>query len=505
MAHEGGDRAGRWALTAGTLLSIALLAGRLTGLLREIQLASVFGVSADADLAVLLLTLPDLLVNLLLAGGLSAALVPRMRALDAGEAGALFRQATLLALAVFGFVAAAIALWPGAALTVLAPGLPVDDKGRFAMALTALAVPLTAAAGISGAYLNSRDSFFVVGLGTLIFNACILVALALGGRAAQPLLLLSIGIGAGALVRWLSQLLVLGRQAWRPHPSRRRHLDGPLVRAFFAAAAASALMLLVPVIVRVVASGIGTGAIASFNYASKLVELPVTILLGSTFTVALSRLSALHAQGLAEESRALVRHEMQRNVLLALAVTLPGCWFADAAVSLLLGRGQMTPLALQRVADLTRIGLLGVPFVAVSGLAMARLNAQGESARVLRATLVALLALPLLTLPGLIGDSERMLMAAVVGFQVVHAVLLARAAVIPLTVGAGWLTGTMAVCIALSAILTGLAVLADWMLVLHNDWLRLALATTAFVAAAAIPIRRLRAASVPTGAVSDQA
>jgi putative peptidoglycan lipid II flippase len=92
VTADGGVRIGRWAIGAATLVGATLLAGRVSGLFREIQLAAAFGVSVSADVAVLLLTLPDLLVNLVLSGGLSAALIPRLRALPLQAAQALSRQ-----------------------------------------------------------------------------------------------------------------------------------------------------------------------------------------------------------------------------------------------------------------------------------------------------------------------------------------------------------------------------------------------------------------------------
>lgn len=65
---DGGLRVGTWTIGAGAILGMTLLVGRFSGLLREVQLAAVFGVSSQADAAVILLTLPDLLVNLLLSG-----------------------------------------------------------------------------------------------------------------------------------------------------------------------------------------------------------------------------------------------------------------------------------------------------------------------------------------------------------------------------------------------------------------------------------------------------
>lgn len=61
-------------LSAGLFLSLALMAGRLAGFGREVLLASSLGLSEQADIAIVLLTVPDLLVNLLLSGGIGVAL-----------------------------------------------------------------------------------------------------------------------------------------------------------------------------------------------------------------------------------------------------------------------------------------------------------------------------------------------------------------------------------------------------------------------------------------------
>ena len=65
-------------LQASTLVSLALLLSRLSGLIREQVLGARLGLSAEMDAAVLILTLPDLLVGLLLSGGFAAALVPAL-------------------------------------------------------------------------------------------------------------------------------------------------------------------------------------------------------------------------------------------------------------------------------------------------------------------------------------------------------------------------------------------------------------------------------------------
>ena len=66
-------------IISGAVVSFGILLGRVTGFLREIGIASVFGISTEADITILMLTIPDVLVNLLVAGGLSAALIPEFR------------------------------------------------------------------------------------------------------------------------------------------------------------------------------------------------------------------------------------------------------------------------------------------------------------------------------------------------------------------------------------------------------------------------------------------
>ena len=166
-------------LGAGGLLAIALLAGRASGLAREVLLAATFGVSLQADVAVLLLTVPDLLVNILLAGGLSAALVPRLRGKSDQAAGQLFRRTGGWVVAAFSLIGVIVVAAPEALFAILAPGLPGPTRivAGTAILMVALSIPLTALSGVSTAYLNAKDKFFVAGTGTLIFNLVVISSL----------------------------------------------------------------------------------------------------------------------------------------------------------------------------------------------------------------------------------------------------------------------------------------------------------------------------------------
>lgn len=477
----------RIVLSASVALSLALLAGRLTGLLRELELAALFGISSQADAAVLLLAIPDLLVNLLLSGGLSAALVPHFNTLARPQAVALFRQASIIVALFFGAAGALLVAWPQGLFYLIAPGMRWQILGGTAGLLAvAMAIPLTGMAGVAGAYLNASQRFFVTGCGTLIFNTVVLVALLCARGHADPLLLLACGIAGGAAFRWGAQLLALDRSVWRAAPPAPP-IDRALVCAFGSAALAAALMLLAPILVRAMASTIGPGAIASFNYAQKLMELPVAILITSISTVALSRLSVLHANKMAAAAATAVSRDTQYALLLAVAVTLLGVWFSDSVVHVLFSRGKMDAVALGQVSALTRVALLSVPLIAISSMAVADLNASKKTHLVLKITFFCVLTLPLLAWPGLANSSALGLMAAVVAFQAVVAIALGRASTLRL-LGENGLFACWPYLIAV-AIIAALVVVAD--LVLHPSlhWLRLLFPLCGLAAVVLLPVR----------------
>jgi putative peptidoglycan lipid II flippase len=426
VSPEGGVRIGRWAIGAATLVGATLLAGRVSGLFREIQLAASFGVSVSADVAVLLMTLPDLLVNLVLSGGLSAALIPRLSTLPLQSAQALSRQTLLLVSILFGFIACILVFVPNLWFSLLAPGLAASDMpSTAAIIMTAIAIPLAAVTGVTSASLNSQQKFLVAGCGTLIFNLIVITALACGQNASvDPLLILGIGIATGSALRLLSQLLTQPRE-WLWGPITTSALDSIFIRGFLVTAATASLLLLVPVVVRAFASTVSSGAIAALNYATKLVELPAGVLVTSLATVALVKLSAQYASGDRLAAKQTLQNSLKRALTNAVGAGALIAYFAGPLVELALGRGAMDATAIARVVGLTQLLMVGLPFLAISSIAMADLNAKMQPWVIFKVTFLCLFLLPILALPGILKQSEGLLVASIVGFQVVHALWLA--------------------------------------------------------------------------------
>ncbi len=405
------------------LVSAALLIGRISGFIRETILAARFGVTADADIAILLLTLPDFLVGLLLSGGLSAALLPAMKKLPAAERVVFFQKSALFAFAIFAAFAAGLALWPDIPFRLLAPGLPAEAANTYAvhLAVSAVAIPFAAVSGVSVSYLNTQGKFFVAGLGTLVFNLVLCIYLLAFFNSSAALFGFAFAIVAAALARWGSQIAQM-RHAFRAVVTEQPVRLRPVYRGFLNGLIAYSIIFGVPYLFRSVFGSAGEGNLAVFNFALKLFELPSVLLIAPLVTVMLPRLSSLAAEG-GVEFRETLSAGLYAATSLAIIALAYGLVFGDAAAQVIFTRGEMQSEDVDRVAEIAKVMFVSLPFLAISQLTATALNAQAKTQLVLRNALIALVfvVVALLALPADI--SNALVIWVLVGFHAALAVL----------------------------------------------------------------------------------
>jgi len=414
--------------TAGIALSLALFAGRLAGLFREIELAKIFGIGADADVAVLLLSIPDLFVNLLISGGISAALVPRFLELNANKSAALFRQVSFMIAMIFIPIGILVFILPDFVFRIFAPGISLPTSLTWvSIASVAVAIPLTSFSGVLSAYLNSKNYYFIAGCGTLIFNLIIILFLQLHNYSSElPMAhnkfwLLGLGISAGAMLRWLSLLMILPRNQIYIHESL---VDKELIKSFFYAAFSASILLLAPILIRALASLTGEGAIAAFNYTQKLIELPVGIFFASIATVALTKMSQAFADNKFNHCLNVFNEQTQNSLCFAIVILIIGFWFAEPIVQIVYASGDFDKTAIHRISQLFKIGLFSLPMISICMMATVYLNAGKNNLLLLKVSSFSLIALPFFAAPGLLNNSETQLMYAVVAFHSLNAIAL---------------------------------------------------------------------------------
>ena len=394
---------------SGTSVAALLLLGRLTGFGREWLLSAEAGASGSSDLAIVLLTLPDLLVNLLLGGGLGATLIPALQGLVPSDRRRLATQVAVLVLVVFALLAAGLAVAAPQLLALLAPGVaPVQRQAAQApLALALLAVPLTALAGVGSALLNAEGRFALGASGTVLFNLLVIAALA----SRLPLIwAVAFGVLAGSLLRLLVQV-VGGRGPWPPRWRRPWMLDRSLLHRFGGNFGFVTTLVLLPPIARAWASSVDPGALSLFSYASKLAELPLGVLMGALSTVLLPHLAA-------NPSPASIRRAVRWSSLSALALSLPAALWATPLARLVYFRADFSAQQLQMLGQATAwafLFLLPQALVTLYGTVFAAL---GRTRPLLLAAALMLVAL-LLAAP--LGSRAAGLNGVMVAYGLVNA------------------------------------------------------------------------------------
>ncbi len=370
-------------LKAGALSLALLLASRVLGLLRESALAATFGASGLADVAVLMLTLPDWLAGLLASGALAYVLLPAWVGQEPERIAASQRRIARILLAGGALLAVLLVLLREPVVGWLAGGLPSGVRPVAAQALvwSALALPAALLAALWTTRLQHERDFLGMYSSGIVVNLALLSAIGLA----------ALGTGGVQAVGWLgagllaAMLLRLAWLRWRQAPVAVA--AGPLPQAslprlnlWLWAVLSAGLPLALPFAARSLASQSGEGALATFNYAWKLVELPLVLAIQLVASLAFPAIAAALAGpargGPPEAALVPVRTAFAMAFALACACAAGLLAGAPALAQLLFGWGRMEPEALARIAQWARTGAWGLLPQAVIAVALTVLAAQ---------------------------------------------------------------------------------------------------------------------------------
>ena len=384
-------------LKAGALSLALLLVSRVLGLLRESALAASFGASGMADVAVLMLTFPDWLAGVLASGALAYVLLPAWAAQGPHAVAASQRRVARVLLGCAAVLAVLLVLLRDASVAWLAAGLPADVRGPAAQALvwSALALPAALLATLWMTRLQHERDFLGMYSAGILVNLVFLAAIAAAARGGDATTVVT-WLGSGLLAAMALRLAWL---RWRRAPlpaaaGHDPHPPLPPLPTWFWAVLAAGLPLVLPFAARSMASRSGEGALATFNYAWKLVELPLLLVIQLVATLAFPAIAAaLSAGGPAPATAAApVRNAFALTFALGCASAAGLLAGAPALAQLLFGWGRMDPQALAQIAGWARTGAWGLLPQAVIAVAFTVLATQGRMKAAVVAYAVALAA-----------------------------------------------------------------------------------------------------------------
>ncbi len=410
--------------SASFLLSVAIMAGRLAGFLREILLGSTFGITKESDAAVLLLTLPDLLVNIVLSGGLSVALMPIFKGEDQHYSRLIFHKITLLIFIVFSIFSLIVFNYPEYLFKIIAPGFDATIfEGDFYYFIVSVSIVLTALSGVTTVFLNSKKIFFIPGCGTLVFNVSVIILLFFnkffyGFRG------VALGIFIGALVRFLLQLKDLKVNPSIFFESIKTKLPVGLKKDFIFGFLSMSFMALIPVIMRSYASLFGDGHLSLFNYVFKLIELPLTVLIISLTTVAYPALSEYANRRDSDSISNTLLILLKKISFLSCIIVLLGLLYAHQAFDLLFNNGRISGDSILQMESLFRLGILSIPFFGISYGLVSFLNSQKRTSFVLISNAIAAVLFCLNCELSRLLQSSFLLMFSLVSFSLSLMIIL---------------------------------------------------------------------------------
>ncbi|MFQ5828185.1 MAG: murein biosynthesis integral membrane protein MurJ [Candidatus Methylomirabilia bacterium] len=338
-----------WMVRAMGAISLATLASRLLGFLRDVTVAHAFGAGLLTDAFFVAFRIPNLLRRLLAEGALATALIPVFTEFLTVRSREEFNR-MLRAVAGGLLVALSLAILLGILLApwlvrIMAPGFAADpEQVGLAIRLTRLMFPYLLFVGLAAlamGVLNVHRRFFTSALGPAVLNVGMIAAVfLLAPRLEVPIQGLAFGVLAGGLGQFLIQLPEV-RQTGVPllpsaefsHPALGRvaRLLGPSVFGL----AAVQLNVFVNTLL---ASLLATGSISYLYYADRVVQFPLGVF---GIAVATATLPSMAEQASRRDLAALVR-TLNFALRLSCFVAIP------ASVGLIMLRLPITRLLFER-------------------------------------------------------------------------------------------------------------------------------------------------------------
>ena len=357
---------------SASVVSLLTLASRITGLVRELLMAAMFGASALTDAFNVAFRIPNLLRRLFAEGAFSQAFVPVLAGTRAQEGDEATRQLVDQIATVLAWVLLAVCLLGvlGAPLLVyaMAAGLKQSPEGfDAAVVMTRWMFPyigFMSFVALAAGVLNTWKRFVVPAATPVLLNVAMIAAALWGapwfGRMGIPpiyamaggVLLggaLQLGVQIPALRRiglWprigLSRAAL--RAAWA-HPGTRR-VTTLMLPALLGVSVAQLSLL----INTQIASHLAVGSVSWLTYADRLMEFPTALLGVALGVVLLPQLAAAQASGDDARYSALLDWGLRLVVLLAVPCAVALLTFAQPLVAVLYHYGRFGPGDVQQTA-----------------------------------------------------------------------------------------------------------------------------------------------------------
>ncbi len=468
-------------LKSTAIVSAMTLISRISGLVRDVVMASVLGSSGVADAFFVAFKIPNFLRRIFGEGAFASAFVPVFSELSERntQEAKEFVNATagILALITFALTLLGMTYAP-LIVSLYAPGYK-SDPVQMAYTVDALrfmfpylfCISLVA---MSGGILNTMNRFAVPAVTPVLLNICLILAMWLLvpviDSAARAL---AIGVLIAGVVQLLFQLPSLYKEGYLPKPSLNfvspgvKKVFSLMVPAIFSVSVAQINTFVNTVFL----SGLITGSVSWLYYSDRLMEFPVGVFGIALASVVLPSLSKENVSGTAQSFSQMMDWALRWVVLIALPATFALYLLATPLLSTIFQRNAFTPHDVEMATlslEAFAVGVCGFIFVKVLAPGF---FAQQDTKTPMRIAMVAVLVNIILSVL-LVGPLQHtglalaVSIAAWVNASLLFAMLLVRGIYIPQS---GWLWFLLRVAISVGVMCAALIYLNEAPNIWH-DW-----------------------------------
>lgn len=374
-------------------VSLAVMASRVLGLVRDQVFAWMFGCSALNDAFQVAFRIPNLLRDLFAEGALSSAFVTvlsRERA-RGGDAGAwrVARLTMTLQIVVLGAIVGLGILFAPWIVGKIAHDFSGEPgKMELTIRLTRVLFPfiiLVAAAALAMGLLNTFGSFGVPASASVFFNlGSIVVGLGLAllvdpAFGEKAVVCMAVGSLAGGGLQWLVQVPSMRRLgyrfrwSWDPKDPGLGDIGRLMAPAVIGVSATQVNVL----INTFFATGCGNGAVSALTFAFRIMQLPIGVFGVAIATAALPSLAVDAVTADPRAFRERVEHALRLNAAFCIPAACGLILLGTPLTGLLFERGRFdlgATLSTAQALSAYSVGLVGYASVKILGPAFYALN-----------------------------------------------------------------------------------------------------------------------------------
>jgi putative peptidoglycan lipid II flippase len=325
------------------LLSALTLASYVMGLVRDRTFARTFGAGSELDVYNAALALPELILDVLVIAGLSAAFVPvfaRLRREDLEDTHDFARTVLTVSVLIMVVTVGILFVLADATVSFVAPGFEAAEQDLYVELFRTMCVTavIFAASFALGEMLVVRQRFLAYGLAPVLYNSGIVLGAVILGPS-MGIRGAAIGTVVGALLHLGVRILDIARTDFRYRPTLTLRSSGfrEYVRLAIPRALSAPIEPLTFLYFTSVASTLAAGSISAVSFARNFQSVPVS-LIGIAFSVAAFPIMAAAA---AAGDRARFSRLVATNLITIVVLTVAAAGFlvifGGLAVDLLLG------------------------------------------------------------------------------------------------------------------------------------------------------------------------